>query len=93
VAARAFATLGCGGSLTNTQEDGGGSPAGLAKKQWTHAMAPDTRDPALLALTNLSAAPGQMEAPPRAPAAGTDGRTGSQLIRSVRRTTRNALVK
>jgi len=45
-------------------------------------------------LTNLAAAPVlQAEAPPRAPAGGTDGRTGSQLIRSVRRTTRNALVK
>jgi len=48
----AFATLGCGGSLTNTQEDGGGSPAGLAKNQRTHAMTTDTRDPALLALTS-----------------------------------------
>jgi hypothetical protein len=27
----ALATLGCGGSLTNTQEDDGGSPADLAK--------------------------------------------------------------
>jgi len=49
----AFATLGCGGSLTNTQEDGGGSPAGLAKNQRTHAMTTDTRDPALLALTSV----------------------------------------
>jgi hypothetical protein len=29
----ASATLGCGGSLTNTQEAGGGSPAGLAKNR------------------------------------------------------------
>jgi hypothetical protein len=28
---KASATHGCGGSLTNTQEDGGGSPADLAK--------------------------------------------------------------
>ena len=48
---KAFAIPGCGGSLTNTQEDGGGSPAGLAKNQRTHAMPTDTRDPALLALT------------------------------------------
>jgi hypothetical protein len=34
-------------------------------------------------LTNLSAAPGELEAPPRAPTAGMDGRTGSQLIPSV----------
>ncbi len=27
----ALVTHGCGGSLTNTQESGGGSPAGLAK--------------------------------------------------------------
>jgi hypothetical protein len=32
-------------------------------------------------LTSLSAAPGKMEAPPRAPGASIDGRTGSQLIR------------
>jgi hypothetical protein len=37
-------------------------------------------------LTSLSAAPGKMEAPPRAPAGKRDGRTGSQLIRGVRRT-------
>ena len=49
---KAFAKPGCGGSLTNTQEDGGGSPAGLAKNQRTHAMTTDTRDPALLALTS-----------------------------------------
>ena len=48
---KASAKLGCGGSLTKTQEDGGGSPAGLAKNQRTHAMTTDTRDPALLALT------------------------------------------
>jgi len=34
-------------------------------------------------LTSLSVAPGELEAPSRAPAAGTNGRTGSQLIRSV----------
>jgi hypothetical protein len=38
-------------------------------------------------LTNLSAAPGQMEAPFRAPHGQTEGRTGSQLIRGVRQTT------
>ncbi len=36
--------------------------------------------------TSLSAAPGKMEAPPRAPEGRTDGRTGSQLMRRVRRT-------
>jgi hypothetical protein len=30
--------------------------------------------------TSLSAAPGQMEAPPRAPHGEVEGRTGSQLI-------------
>jgi hypothetical protein len=39
-------------------------------------------------LTSLSAAPGKMEVPPRAPAARMDGRTGSQLIRGVLRTLR-----
>jgi hypothetical protein len=47
-------------------------------------------------LTSLSAAPGwlqngRMEAPPRAPEGRTDGRTGSQLIRSVRRTLEGAM--
>jgi hypothetical protein len=37
-------------------------------------------------LTNLSAARGLMEAPPRAPQGQMEGRTGSQLIRGVRRT-------
>jgi hypothetical protein len=36
--------------------------------------------------TSLSAAPGQMEAPPRAPQGQVEGRTGSQLIRGVGRT-------
>ncbi len=58
VAERASALLGCGGSLTNTQEDGGGSPAGLVKNQWTHAMTADTKGPALLALTLRQAKPG-----------------------------------
>jgi hypothetical protein len=34
-------------------------------------------------LTSLSAVPGQMEAPPRAPHGKIEGRTGSQLIRGV----------
>jgi hypothetical protein len=37
-------------------------------------------------LTSLSTAPGQMEAPSRAPHGGMEGRTGSQLIRGVRPT-------
>jgi hypothetical protein len=36
--------------------------------------------------TSLSAARGQMEAPLRAPHGQVEGRTGSQLIRGVRRT-------
>jgi len=36
--------------------------------------------------TSLSAARGQMEAPLRAPHGALEGRTGSQLIRGVRRT-------
>jgi hypothetical protein len=36
--------------------------------------------------TSLSAARGQMEAPLRAPHGQVEGRTGSQLIRSVGRT-------
>jgi hypothetical protein len=43
-------------------------------------------------LTSLSAAPGQMEAPPRAPHGKVEGRTGSQLIRGVRRTQDGASV-
>ena len=34
--------------------------------------------------TSLSTAPGQMEAPSRAPHGEVEGRTGSQLIRGVR---------
>jgi hypothetical protein len=34
-------------------------------------------------LTSLSAAPGKMEVPPRAPHGEVEGRTGSQLIRGV----------
>jgi hypothetical protein len=49
----AFALRGCGGSLINTQEDGGGSPVGLAKNQRTHATTTGMRDPALLALTSV----------------------------------------
>jgi len=41
---------GCGGSLTNTREAGGGSPAGFAKNSGPTRMTTDTRDPALLAL-------------------------------------------
>jgi hypothetical protein len=41
-------------------------------------------------LTSLSTAPGQMEAPSRAPQGKREGRTGSQLIRGVRRTRRPA---
>ncbi len=37
--------------------------------------------------TSLSRAPGQMEAPSRAPHGEVEGRTGSQLIRSVGQTT------
>jgi hypothetical protein len=37
---------------------------------------------------SLSAAPGKMEAPPRAPHGEVEGRTGSQLIRGVLRTLR-----
>jgi hypothetical protein len=37
-------------------------------------------------LTSLSATPGQMEVPPRAPHGQVEGRTGSQLIRGVRPT-------
>jgi hypothetical protein len=37
-------------------------------------------------LTSLSATPGQMEAPPRAPEGRMDARTGSQLIRGVSQT-------
>jgi hypothetical protein len=42
-------------------------------------------------LTSLSAAPGQMEAPPRAPHGQMEGRTGSQLIRGVRWTSAGAM--
>ena len=44
-------THGCGGSLTNTREVGGGPPAGLAKNSGPTRLTTDTRDPALLALT------------------------------------------
>lgn len=47
---------GCGASLNNTQEAGGGSPVALAKKRGPTRHPPPARDPALLALTKLSAA-------------------------------------
>ena len=47
----AHAIYGCGGSLTNTQEADGGSPAGLAKNSGPTRLTTDTRDPALLAQT------------------------------------------
>jgi hypothetical protein len=50
---------------------------------WGDAGPPDKE----LKLTK-PAAPGRMKAPPRAPAARTDGRTGSQLVPGVRRTWR-----
>jgi hypothetical protein len=43
--------LGCGDSLTNTQEAGGGSPADLAKKSGPARQPPPARGPALLAQT------------------------------------------
>jgi len=43
--------LGCGDSLINTQEAGGGSPADLAKKSGPGRQPPPARGPALLALT------------------------------------------
>jgi hypothetical protein len=42
---------GWGNSLNNTQEDGGGSPAGLAKNRGSTRRPPLPRDPALLAQT------------------------------------------
>ena len=42
---------GCGASLNNTREGGGGSPADLAKKRGPTRHPPPARDPALLALT------------------------------------------
>jgi hypothetical protein len=43
--------LGCGDSLTNTQEAGGGSPADLTKKSGSARQPPPARGPALLART------------------------------------------
>ena len=60
------------------RRDNARTPHGIPFHVWT--ASPNKR----MQLTSLSAAPGELEAPPRAPAAGTNGRTGSQLIRSVR---------
>jgi hypothetical protein len=45
-------TFGCGGSLTNTREVGGGPPAGLAQHSGPTRVTTDTRAPALLAQTS-----------------------------------------
>ena len=50
---RGSRVLGCGDSLNNTQEAGGGSPADLAKKSGPARQPPPARGPALLAQTSV----------------------------------------
>jgi hypothetical protein len=65
--------------------------AGRARTQQRVALMRENGAPPnkRMKLTSLSAAPGQMEAPPRAPHGKAERRTGSQLIRGVRRTGRS----